>query len=100
MTGPVTGPEVAKLRARLGASPEEMASLLGITLATVYKWEARRGVLPALGHAQRRLLLLIAEAPSRERLMQTLRTGTWRAAWAYLTAPAAGPGPARKKAGK
>ena len=85
----MTGPEVARMRSRLGASPDEMASLLGVTLATVYKWEAKRGELPALGLAQKRLFMLIGECPSRPLLMTTLRTGTWRAAWAYLMAPLA-----------
>jgi predicted DNA-binding transcriptional regulator AlpA len=75
------------MRSRLGASPDEMASLLGVTLATIYKWEAKRGELPALGLAQKRLFLLITQAPSEKRLMQALRTGTWHAAWAYLMAP-------------
>ena len=86
----MTGPEVAKLRKRLGASPDEMAQLLGVTLATVYKWEKKRGELPALGHAQVRLLSLIdAKTPTKvgaNRLMTALRTGTWLSAWRELLA--------------
>lgn len=85
----MTGTSIKRLRTRLGASPGEMASLLGVNLATVYKWEGVRGELPPIGLAQRQLLLLIG-APSKadaSRLMQALRGGGVPAAWAYLTKP-------------
>lgn len=85
----MTGTAIKRLRARLGASPAEMAALLGTTQPTVYKWEQTRGELPPIGLAQRQLLLLIG-VPSKtdaSRLMQALRGGGVPAAWAYLTKP-------------
>ncbi|MDE2022234.1 MAG: hypothetical protein KGI71_04990 [Patescibacteria group bacterium] len=85
----MTGTSIKRLRARLGATSAELATLLSVNIATVYKWESTRGELPPIGLAQRQLLLLIG-LPSREdasRLMGALRAGGWQAAWAYLTGP-------------
>ena len=84
----MTGTAIKKLRARLGATPGEMATLLATTQATVYRWEQQRGELPAIGLAQRQLLLLIGLPGKKdaERIVGAIRAGGARAAWAYLTA--------------
>jgi transcriptional regulator with XRE-family HTH domain len=86
----MTGASIKRLRERLGASPSEFAALLGTSTPTVYRWEhCSASKIPPIGLAQRQLLLLIG-APSKAdaaRLMEALRAGGVRSAWAYLTRP-------------
>lgn len=85
----MNGAAIKRLRARLGASPVELAALLGVTQPTVYRWESFRGAVPPIGLAQRQLLLLIGlpKPPDAARIMEALRKSGVPAAWAYITSP-------------
>ena len=52
----ITGYEIRQLRETLGMSVPHFAELLGIHLATVYRWESTGAKAPPLGPLHQRLL--------------------------------------------
>lgn len=52
----ITGTEIKQLRDTLGMSVPHFAELLGIHLATVYRWESVGSNAPPLGPLHQRLL--------------------------------------------
>lgn len=63
----MTGYEVQLLRTSMGLTPQHLASLLGVHLTTVYRWEGQRGAALRLEPLQHSLLLqLQKQATARQ----------------------------------
>jgi len=61
----LTGKSVARLRGKLGMSVPEFAELLGVSPASVYRWESTAG--PLRLHARNHELLAALKSPGRPR---------------------------------
>lgn len=62
-----TGNDIQRLREALNMSPVQFASLLGIHLATLYRWEAKGDAQVRLDPMQLGVLLALQEQLNRQR---------------------------------
>lgn len=78
----MTGNQIRKLRTELDLSVMEFASLTGVQLSSVYRWEKEGNKAVAVEGLPRQIFQMLHSLKQKERtrIVQRLRNGGWMAA--------------------